>query len=338
MRAAAASTPRGLAFLPLRSPLLRRLFRLRAVEPLPFTVAARRIYILPTRQGLVFCLLLAGMLLGAMNYGLSMGFLFTFLLGGMALSALFATWRGLLGITLIRAEAGSGFVGDQVVFTLHLRLPPGLEPTRLVLEGGGARATPETGPGGFARVELPLAVRRRGRQPLGPCRLYTEAPLGLFRAWCVFIPPAAALAWPRPVPQGPPLPSAGGTEDEKPGGSQRGTEDFDGLVAYQPGENPSRLAWKSLGRLPEPLVKAFVSPQGGALWLDWSRLPGLDTEARLAHLARWVLEADRQGLSYGLRLPGLRLEPARGPLQRQRSLNALALFGQPESEDSKPDA
>jgi uncharacterized protein (DUF58 family) len=333
LRKGGAKPPRGFSFLPLRTPLLRRIFRLRPVEPLPFTLVARRIYILPTRQGLAFCLLLLGMLLGAMNYGLSMGFLFTFLLAGMVLSALFATWRTLLGITLVSIEAESGFAGGHVGFTLHLHLSRNHHAADLILEGGGMRAPLEAGPTGSARASLTLPARQRGRQPLGPCRLYSEAPLGLFRAWCVFAPAAAALVWPKPATQGYPLPTAGGMEDEQPSGSQRGTEDFDGLTRYQPGESPSRLVWKSLGRHPEPLVKTFIAPQGGALWLDWTQLSGQETEARLAHLARWVLEADRLGLSYGLRLPGMRLPPGSGPLQRLRCLNALALHGQAPEQD-----
>lgn len=328
---------RGYSFLPLRTPLLRRLFRLHAVEPLPFTLVARRIYILPTRQGLVFSLLLLGMLLGSMNYGLSMGFLFTFLLAGMVLSTLFATWRSLLGMTLASIEAEPGFAGEQVHFTLRLRLPSAGFPQGVVLESEGLRAELEPGPPGFAHARLSLPARRRGRRALGPCRLFTEAPLGLFRAWCVFAPAAAALAWPRPAAGRKPLPASGGTEDEQAVGSQRGTEDFDGLTAYRPGEAPSRLVWKSLGRLPEPLVKAFISPRSDVAWLDWAQLPGLDTEARLSQLARWVLEADRLGLSYGMHLPGNRLAPAGGPQQRLRCLNALALHGLPrEDGDATP--
>ncbi|MEW5769979.1 MAG: DUF58 domain-containing protein [Pseudomonadota bacterium] len=331
---AAASPPRGLAFLPLRTPLLRRLFRLRALEPLPFTVTARRIYILPTRQGLAFALLLMGMLLGAMNYGLSMGFLFTFLLAGMLLSALFATWRGLLGIRLAGIEAEPGFAGGEVRFTLDLRLPDPATAAALVVAAGDTQATPVPGQNGAARALLSLPARQRGRQALGPCRLYSEAPLGLFRAWAVFTPAAAALVWPKPSARGLPLPAPGGMEDERPSGSQRGSEDFDGLTGYQPGESPSRLVWKSLARHAEPLVKSFVSPRGGSLWLDWARLPGMDPETRLAHLARWVLEADRMGLAYGLHLPGLRIPPAGGPLQRLRCLNALALHGQAAQGDA----
>lgn len=331
-----AASPRGLPFLPLRTPLLRRLFRLRPIEHLPFTLAARRIYILPTRQGLAFCLLLLGMLLGSMNYGLSMGFLFTFLLAGMVLSTLFATWRTLLGIRLLGIEAESGFAGGQVHFTLVLGLPEGRAPEGVCLESGGVRAALNSARKGAAQMRLSLPAPQRGRQLLGPCRLFTEAPLGLFHAWCVFSPAAAALVWPRPAPWLRPLPLAGDLAEEQAVGSQRGTEDFDGLAPYRPGESPSRLLWKSLGRLDEPLVKSFVAPQGDVVWLDWAQLPGLDTEARLSQLARWVLEADRLDLRYGLGLPGTCVPPASGPQQRTRSLNALALLGQPAEEDRAP--
>jgi uncharacterized protein (DUF58 family) len=328
-----ASTLRGLSFLPLRTPLLRRLFRLRSLEPLPLALVARRIYILPTRQGLVFCLLLLGMLLGSMNYGLSMGFLFTFLLAGMVLSALFATWRTLLGLTLLSIEPESGFAGDQVHFSLHLRLPDLRSPQGVFLESGGIRAELASDRKGTAQVRLSLPARQRGRQRLGPSRLFTEAPLGLFHAWCVFAPAAAALVWPKPALWQKPLPTTGGLEKEQSVGSQRGTEDFDGLATYRPGESPSRLVWKSMGRLDEPLVKAFIAPQGDVIWLDWAQLQGLEMEARLSQLARWVLEADRLNLVYGLNLPGSRVAPASGPPQRLRCLNALALHGQPPDED-----
>lgn len=324
---AAAPPARGLSFLPLRNGLMRRIFRLRAVEPLPFTLVARRIYILPTRQGLVFCLLLLGMLLGSMNYGLSMGFLFTFLLAGMVLSTLFATWRNLLGITLVSIDAESGFAGEQVHFSLNLKLPEGRGVQGITLESERLRTELESTQPSVARARLSLPARRRGRRILGPCRLYTEAPLGLFRAWCIFAPATVALVWPKPAAWNKTLPTMGGTEAEQDVGSQRGTDDFDGLTAYRPGESPSRLVWKSMGRLLEPLVKTFVSPMSDMVWLDWGQLQGLDTEARLSQLARWVLEADRLSLSYGLSLPGIRLSPASGPQQRIRCLNALAVHG-----------
>ena len=48
--------------------------------------------------------------------------------------------------------------------------------------------------------------------------------------------------------------------------------------------------------------------------------------ARLSRLAGWVLEAERGGALYGLRLPGSELAPAHGDAHRAACLQALALF------------
>jgi uncharacterized protein (DUF58 family) len=48
------------------------------------------------------------------------------------------------------------------------------------------------------------------------------------------------------------------------------------------------------------------------------------TEARLARLAAWVLQAERQGADCGLRLPGRELPPQQGERHRRAALDALA--------------
>jgi uncharacterized protein (DUF58 family) len=48
-------------------------------------------------------------------------------------------------------------------------------------------------------------------------------------------------------------------------------------------------------------------------------------EARLSRLTAWVLQADRLGLDYGLRLPGKEIAMGHGAAQRRRCLEALAL-------------
>ena len=47
---------------------------------------------------------------------------------------------------------------------------------------------------------------------------------------------------------------------------------------------------------------------------------------RLSRLARWVIDAHTEALSFGLRLPGVTLPPAPGDAQRDCCLQALALF------------
>jgi uncharacterized protein (DUF58 family) len=66
------------------------------------------------------------------------------------------------------------------------------------------------------------------------------------------------------------------------------------------------------------------------VWLSWEQLPQrMGVEEKLSWLTRWVLDAHALHLSYGLRLPGMELPLNSGELQRQRCLEALALFELP---------
>lgn len=312
--------------LPVRNRLTRRLFGLQAADALPARLTARRVYILPSRAGLTFMALLGGMLLGSVNYALAMGYLFTFLLLGLLTATLFATWRNLVGVTLLSIESEPAFAGDALDFAFRLAAPQGRARQAIGVAIGGAEpAYTEIPASGEARLILRTPARSRGRQPLGLVRVYSEYPLGLFHAWALLQPDLAGMVWPRPA--GPyPLPPLSGHEAGSGGRSRRGAEDFDGLRAYERGEHPARIAWKSMARHEEPLAKGFVTPLAGELWLDWEDLPGLAPEARLSQLARWVLEADRGGRPYGLRLPGRNLPPGVGLAHRNRCLNALALM------------
>ncbi len=58
----------------------------------------RRVYILPTRQGLLYSLTVFVMLLGSMNYSNSMGFMLTFVLTGLSFIAMHACHANLTGL------------------------------------------------------------------------------------------------------------------------------------------------------------------------------------------------------------------------------------------------
>ena len=60
----------------------------------------RRVYIVPTQLGYLFALTLLILLVGSINYALSLGFALTFLLGGVGLVGMVHTARNLARIAL----------------------------------------------------------------------------------------------------------------------------------------------------------------------------------------------------------------------------------------------
>ena len=129
-----------------------------------------------------------------------------------------------------------------------------------------------------------------------------------------------------PAPQGErALPAA--AADRGTGAASRtpGEEEFAGLRAYAPGVPLKHMAWKVLARGQQAAVRSYTGLAAQPQWLEWSALPDLPAEARLSQLCRWVLASDSGGRAYGLRIPGVEIEPSRGVAHRTRCLRALAM-------------
>lgn len=284
----------------------------------------RCVYILPTRHGLMFAFVLALLLVGSINYAVGLGFAFTFLLGGLGLVSILHTYRNLAGLMLRPGKCEPVFVGQNALFRLQTDSP--VPRFAVAVQAGEHSPVLAEVPVGGGEVLLPLPAARRGVMRLGRLQLFTQFPLGLFRAWSWVAPDLACLVYPAPEEGAPPLPQGSG---ESGGGARqnRGQDDFGGLREYRPGDSPRHIAWKAVARGEEMLTKEFSGEADGRLWLDWGGLDPLGQEDRLSRLTRWVMEADAAGMAYGLRLPDAEYGPAQGEAHRRRCLAALALFG-----------
>lgn len=286
----------------------------------------RRVYIVPARLGLLFVATLVVLLLGSINYALSLGFALTFLLGGSALAGMVHTARNLARTAVSAGRAIPVFAGETAQFRLLLdNRAPYDRPAILVRHvGSGAQTVMDVPRHTQAEAVLAVPARRRGWLPLGRVMLETRFPLGLFRAWSYVELDARCLVYPRPERSDLPSPIA----DAPSGTAQaraRGNEDFASLRSYQRSDSPRHVAWKAVARSQKMLTKQFSGEAASELWLDWDSLGSLDVEARLSRLAGWVLLAERTGASYGLRLPGVEIVPSRGESHSAACLRALAL-------------
>lgn len=289
----------------------------------------RRLFILPSRAGLTYAALVGVLLLVAMNYNNNMVFAFTFLLGSMGLNAMWQTHRNLLGLCIEWLEPEEIFADRPA--KLKLRLKPGKRPRRALefsWETPGKHQEPVLITAELpALAELTLPPMKRGLNEIPVLRLASRYPLGIFRAWTLLRFKHSLLVYPAPSKQAPPLPQA-------PVGSGRKTSaqritidpDYDGLRPYQSGDPPRLIAWRASARGDALFSKRMQGETMSLVWLDWMGLEGRDTEERLSILCRWILEADRRQLAYGLRLPDWSVAPALGIAHRRKCLRQLALY------------
>lgn len=313
----------------LHEAFVRWALRERPPEPAPIILTQRRVYVLPTRAGMAYAAALAVILLGAMNYNLSLGHGLVFLLAGLGIVAILHTFRNLVHISLRPGRCEPVFAGGLAQFSLvldnrrpdartSLRLSIGdMEPVEVDIDARASKV-----------ATLGFPATRRGWLPMPRVTIETTWPLGLVRAWSYAAPELACLVYPAPATQAPPLPWS---SDSGRGvsGDGRGAEDFSGLRKHQVADAPRHVAWKAVARQQDGplLTKLFTGASAQQIWLDWNALPEMtDSEQRLSILARWMLDADAAGLAWGLHLPGLQLAPRNGQEHLATGLRALALY------------
>ncbi|HJV70066.1 DUF58 domain-containing protein [Ideonella sp.] len=294
-------------------------------------LSQRNIYIVPTRAGFAFGLTLLLLLVASINYQLSLGYALTFLLAGSALASMHMTHNSLRGLTLHARAPVPVFAGDRATLELVVTNPGaarhGLGFGVQVPGVTAQLAFAEIGPAGQSSVSVGWLAERRGLHALPLLRIESRFPFGLFRAWSLWRPAGQLCVYPKPEQPAAALPAAAAVAGGPvPLRSTAQGGEFDGLRPWRRGDTLRQVAWKKVARSGELVSREGRESARRELWLDWSQARQPDTESRLSRLAAWVLLAERQGLAYGLRLPGLELPPADGAAHRHAALGALAAW------------
>jgi uncharacterized protein (DUF58 family) len=305
-----------------------KLARPRRPETLPVAIDSRRVYVLPTRFGLFFVILLMGMAAGALNYNNNPALLLCLLLGGAGLASLIAAQMQLTGLNITAIDAEPVAAGHPLLLRVHAQADPSRVRRGLRVDDEQASESSLLNlDQGRGEAEISLPTHRRGWIDTPRLRLYTTRPLGLARAWTYVWSEAPLLVYATPEQAGPPLPFGSGEQAQTrlhPAG-----DDVHHLRGYRPGDARRAIAWKPSARRDALLVREYEQPLGADVVLDWHALGNLAYEARISRLARWVDEAERDGRRYRLCLPGhAHIGPDRGPLHRHACQRALALLPQ----------
>ena len=228
--------------------LERWLFRLGQPESRPIELTHRRIYVLPSASGLVFAAALLVMLIASINYSLSLGYGLVFVLAGAGLASIFHAYRNLLGLRIRPGRCEPVFAGESAGFCIVLDNSRATRLPALQLKLREASVSFELKAGETRSIELNCATTRRGRLDAGRSVLETRWPLGLVRAWSVFIPALSCTVYPAPERNAPPLPDSLSTTGGGEPCAHPGHEDFSGLRNYQSADSPRHIAWKVLAR------------------------------------------------------------------------------------------
>lgn len=306
----------------------------------------RNIFILPSKVGMGFLLLVGLLWLLGTNYQNNLVLSVAFLLLSLMLVGIHHTYGNLAGLQLTIVNTEPGFVGEQGRVRLLVKKHNNRQYEAIHLGWpGGSRAIISLVDDEQISVGLSLPLKQRGWYQPPRLRVATHFPLGLMVAWSYLDLEAAILAYPQPIasslqarPDRADYQQNKHSQDSKPQNNRPpptlnqvvDSAELLGVREYQSGDPLRRIDWRALARGQGMATRLYgEDEQGQALqehWLDWQQLEGLSREARLSRLCACVLQYSDLSFQYGLRLPGQTIAPATGRAHQQNLLKALALF------------
>lgn len=291
----------------------------------PIRLSYRRIYILPTRRGLGFVMLITLLLLIALIYNNNLVYLLSFLLASLFFITILHTVKSLEGLVIRKGYSSNIFAGELAENSLIIENPGHaarysvqLELDKENLQVVDIKAQQNT------PVSLAQRVKKRGWFISSKPTISSCYPFGLFRAWNSLNIELRTLVYPQPVMQDCPLPESNNSNSAQ-GNAQKGQDDFYGLQSYQEGDNIRHIHWRTFAKGQGLFTRQFTGAQSSEIWLDYEQTTGAGQEERLSQMCRWVLDADKAGIEYGFRLAELIIEPNRGESHSKQCLEALAL-------------
>ena len=293
----------------------------------PYLLNYRRVYILPTKQGLVFSILLFAMLLGSINYNNNLGYILTFLLASIMVVSIFLTYHNILFLNIGPAVLRPVFAGK--ISTISVQVDNHPYSARFAVEYFWPKQKHhicDIAADSTTLFHIEKTFMQRGLHSVPRFIIETTFPLGLFRAWAHVELKQSVLVYPQPSADTR-LPQISTGELEGKNQQVVGNDDFDGLKKYQTGDSLYRIHWKSAARYQTLQTKHYVGSASDELWINWEDSHHADIEKRLSQLTKWVMLASTSGVPYGFRMPEMEYKLSSGLQHRNNCLQALALYG-----------
>ena len=286
------------------------------------------IYILPTKNGLIYFFVLILILFGSINYENNLGYILAFFLGSLSLLGMVHTHQNINQLNIKIGQADAVFSGQSIYFPLYIsQSDTKTRPSLNIISDSGEVTQTQLINTTNTLCQLKLLSSKRGYVSPKRIKLYSEFPLGLFHAWSWLKLDSRCLVYPKPAtPQ-----YAYQTSQHKGTGQSKtrtqGVDDFAGIREYQAGDLANHMAWKAIAKTGELQTKHYHGETTQTIYIDWAQTSeALDIETRLSILCRMILDAEEKNMAYGFKIPGQELPPSSGLKHKHQCLKSLALF------------
>jgi len=299
-----------------------------------FTIGRRELYILPTRVGWYYAMILLALFGIAIKFDNQAAFMMLFILIAVGMVAMVYTHNNVIGVTMNAQPSQSVFVGEPAVFPIVIKNSSRKLRRAVWLISGGFHRLTSLRSGDSELIHIKLPTLQRGYRNCDPISLSSQYPIGVFFCWTKrFLSAQRCLVYPQPLNLIP-FPDDGSNEGRQPANANvmMGAEDYAGMKNYQAGDRLRDIHWPSLAKTNKLVSIQYENQSNSSVNLSWFSLPQhLNTEDRLSQLCYWVCDAEKSGARYQLEMPNHTIEFDNGRIHFHECLRVLALWGQPDS-------
>ena len=289
-----------------------------------------KIYILPTKEGLLF--LGAGVVLFiiALAYAHNLAFSAAAVFMSIVMISAFFTNNNLSMLEIKNIQA---FGGESGKSELRITVLNKSRHQRFCLECSLA---------GFVSLPITLEAREwgvltlplkgdRGQYRYKRITLSTRFPFGLFRSWRYYRLPGTLFIYPGfkgnlglPVFQG----EGSRGEASLSIKHESGSEEFFGHQKHRQEHSLYRVDWKAYAREKGLWNKIFKDPSSPRFIFDYENVPIKDREEKLSQMAKWIDQAESMGAFYKVQLEDSELskEWGRGERYFQDCMETLSTW------------
>lgn len=299
-----------------------------------FIIERRDLYILPTRIGWYYSLILIALFAIAVKFDNQAAFMMLFILTAVGLIAMVYTHNNVIGLGLSAQPATTVFVGEPANFTLTVHNLSNKPRNAIWLMSAGVQQLVNLEANQHSSYDLKFPTLQRGYLNCEQTTLTSHYPIGVFFCWTRrYDSQQRCLVYPQPLDLMP-LPADGSNTGKQVAtpNIQIGAEDFAGMKNYQPGDRVRDIHWPSLAKSNKLISVQHESQNSSSVNLSWFTLPhSMGVENRLSQLCYWIVMAEQQGLRYQLEMPSHIIEYDSGLSHYHECLSVLALW----QEDTK---
>jgi uncharacterized protein (DUF58 family) len=303
-----------------------------------FKIGRRELYILPTRIGWYYLLILLALFAIAVKFDNQPAFMMLFILVAVGMVAMVYTHNNVIGLELSSQPSRNIFAGEPAVFPVSVRNSSNKSRNAVWLICGGFHQLIHLEKDDLQSFELKLPSLQRGYLNCDPINLSSQFPIGVFFCWTKrYYSEQRCLVYPQPLDliALPDNDSQSGNQISK-ANIRVGADDYAGMKSYQAGDRLRDIHWPSLAKTNKLVSIQYENQSSSSINLSWFAIPNnFSQEDKLSQLCYWVLEAEQHGLRYQLEMPNHTIEFDNGLSHYHECLSVLALWG--SNEDTSND-